>query len=186
MTSIAKLMLPLLLLCTGCTVTVAQLNPSPNLDLPPTSQSLSLKLEDAVSDSLVVPVGPAYAQMEVNDWRHSLERGFTNAFKNSHSLGNGPTELTLQLLEVHPGLILGSAGGENSKATGQLRYKARLLDANGNIVKRLTGTAIGHKDALGRRDIPLAIQSAVETMYEEIAASFFGASVSGVSPSAAN
>jgi hypothetical protein len=90
------------------------------------------------------------------------------------------------LLEVNPDLVFGSAGGDYSKATGQIRYKARLLDAQGNIIKRLTGTAIGHKDALSKSTIPLALQSAVETMYEEIAANFFGASVSGVTPSATN
>ncbi|MFL5357722.1 hypothetical protein [Archangium sp.] len=184
MATIARLLLPLVVLCTGCTLTVAQLNPSPNLDLAPTAQSLSLAMEEAVRDSLVVPFGPA--RMEVNDWRHSLERGFTNAFKSSYALGTGPTELTLQLLEVNPDLVFGSAGGDYSKATGQIRYKARLVDARGHIVKRLTGTAIGHKDALSRDSIPLALQSAVETMYEEIAANFFGASVSGVTPSATN
>ncbi|MFY0526561.1 hypothetical protein ACN28I_26605 [Archangium gephyra] len=184
MTSIARLLLPLVLLCTGCTVTVAQLNPSPNLDMAPTSQSLSLKLEDSVRDSLAVDIGPG--RLEVNEWRHSLERGFTNAFTNSYALGNGTTELTLQLLEAGPDLLLGSAGGENSKAIGQIRYKARLLDAQGNIVKRLTGTAIGRKEALNRDGIPLALQSAVETMYEEIAVGFFGAAVSGVNPPVTN
>lgn len=182
MSSIARLLLPLVLLCTGCTVTVAQLNPSPNLDLAPSSQRLSLALEDAVRDSLVVPFGPG--RMVVNEWRLSLERGFTNAFKSSHSLGTGSTELRLQLLEVNPGLVFGSAGGESSKAAGQVRYKARLLDANGNIVKRLTGTAVGHQEAIDRGEIPLALQSAVEAMYEQIAASFFGAAVSGVTPPA--
>ncbi|MGZ3459034.1 MAG: hypothetical protein ACXU86_11085 [Archangium sp.] len=184
MTSLTRRLLPLLLLCTGCTVTVAQLNPTPNLDIAPTTQSLSLKLEDAVRDSSVVPYGAW--QLEVNNWRHSLERGFTNAFQNSHHLGNGPAELTLQLLEVEPTLVFGSAGGDNSKVIGQLRYKARLLDAKGNIVKRLTGTAVGHKQALAMGELSLAVQSAVETMYEQIGASFFGAAVSGVTPPADN
>lgn len=186
MTSTARLLLPLLLLCTGCTVTVARLNPSPNLDLAPTSQSLSLQMEKAVQDSLVVSFGPT-AQLEVNDWRRSLEKGFTNAFKSSYALRKeGPSELTLQLVEVAPDLVFGSVSNDSGKATGQIRYKARLLDAQGNIVKRLTGTARGHKDALYRDDIPLALQSALEAMYEEIAANFFGASVAGVTPSAMN
>lgn len=184
MTSIARLLLPLLLLCSGCTVTVAQLNPSPNLDLAPTSQNLSLQMDPSVLESVVVPYDTA--KMEVNDWRYSLEKGFTNAFKNSYALGKGPSGLTLQLVEANPDLVFGSAGGDNSKVTGQIRYKARLLDAQGNILKRLTGTAIGHKDALTLRMLPLALQSAVETMYEEIAANFFGASVSGVTPQATN
>lgn len=185
MSLISRLLLPLLLVCTpGCVLRVAELNPSPNLDLAPTSQNLSLKMEAEVRDSPVIAIGAG--RVEVTDWRHSLERGFTNAFKGSYSLGAGSTGLTLQLLEVEPDLVFGSAGGDNSKATGQIRYKARLLDEKGDIVKRLTGTAIGHKEALSRDSVPLAIQSAVETMYEEIAASFFGASVSGVNPAAAN
>jgi hypothetical protein len=185
MTSLTRLLLPLLLLCTGCTVTVAQLNPTPNLDLAPTSLSLSLQMEQSVQDSLVVSFGST-AQMEVNDWRNSLEKGFTNAFKSSYALGTGPSELTLQLVEVNPDLVFGSVSNDSGKATGQIRYKARLLDAQGNIVKRLTGTARGHKDALSRETISLALQSAVETMYEEIAANFFGASVAGVTPTATN
>lgn len=186
MTSIARLLLPLWLLCSGCTVTVAQLNPSPNLDLAPTSQSLSLQMDQAVLDSVVVSFGST-AQMEVNDWRSSLEKGFINAFKSSYALGKeGPSELTLQLVEVNPDLVFGSVSNDSGKATGQIRYKARLLDAQGNILKRLTGTALGHKDALSRETLPLALQSAVETMYEEIAANFFGASVAGVTPTATN
>lgn len=185
MTSIARLLLPLFLLCAGCTVTVAQLNPSPNLDLAPTTQSLSLQMEKSVQDSLVVSFTPT-AHMEVNDWRYSLEKGFTNAFKSSYALGKGPSEWTLQLVEVNPDLVFGSVSNDSGKATGQIRYKARLLDAQGNIVKRLTGTARGHKDALSQETISLALQSAVEAMYEEIAANFFGALVSGVTPSATN
>jgi hypothetical protein len=52
MTTLTRLLLSLMLLCMGCTVTVAQLNPSPNLDLALTTQSLSLAMEDAVRDSL--------------------------------------------------------------------------------------------------------------------------------------
>ena len=184
MTSTTRLLPLLVLLCTGCTVTVARLDPAPNLDLAPSSESLSLAMNESVLDSLVVHYGPA--KMEVNDWRHSLERGFINGFKNSHSLGKGSTGLTLQLLEVNPDLVFGSAGEDFSKATGQLRYKARLLDARGNILKRLTGTTTAHKDALSQDTIPLTLQSAVEAMYEEIAANFFGASVAGVVPSATN
>lgn len=185
MTSTTRLLPLLVLLCTGCTVRVARLDPTPNLDLAPTSKSLSLAMDEAVRDSLVFHYyGPA--QMEVNDWRRSLERGFTNGFKNSHSLGQEPSELTLQLLEVSPGVVFGSVGDDLDKVTGRIRFKARLLDARGNILKRLTGTVTAHKDALTKEELPLTLQSAVEAMYEEIAANFFGASVAGVVPSATN
>lgn len=175
-----------LLLASGCTLSVAQGNPRPNIDLPESKAGLKLVMDESVRNTFEVPGRGGINKGEVEQWRETLARGFQNGFGTAFQTNADPSELTLQLSEVElefaPTAVASHGGAVAAEA--QIRYKARLVDAQGNVVRRSNGT-VASKRSTGRADeVTLIAESAVESMYEKIAMDLFGdgASASGTAP----
>ena len=61
-------------------------------------------------------------------------------------------------------------------ATVHVRYKARLLDAQGNVLKRSARTVTSKRATNDRNGMTELAADAVASMYETMAADFFGES----------
>jgi hypothetical protein len=164
-----------LLLASGCTLKVAQGNPRPNIDLPETKAGMKLVMDDTVQDSFEVPSRGGINKGEVEQWRETLKRGFQNGFGGAFKTDAESPELTLQLMEVAlefaPTAV--TQNGAAAAAEAQIRYKARLVDAQGNVVRRSTGTVASKRSITRADEVTLISESAVESMYEKIAEDFF-------------
>lgn len=172
--SLTVVSLTAVLLATGCTLSVAAGDPRPNVDLPESQASLALEMDPSVRDVFQVPGRSGINATNVEAWRTTLERGFKNGFRSAFKTDGGK-DLVLQIveaeLELAPTAVTSSGGAVAAEA--QVRYKARLVDAQGNVVRRSTGTVTSKRSTSRGAEISLIAESAVETMYEKIAQDIF-------------
>ncbi|MCY1017397.1 hypothetical protein [Pyxidicoccus sp. MSG2] len=172
--SLAALSLTTVLLATGCTFSVAAGDPRPNIDLPESQASLALEMDPSVRDVFHVPSRSGVAPTNVEAWRTTLERGFKNGFRSAFKTDGGK-DLVLHIveaeLELVPAEVQDNGGVVSTEA--QVRYKARLVDAQGNVVRRSTGTVSSKRSTSRPKETTLIAESAVETMYEKIAQDIF-------------
>ena len=126
-----------LALAAGCaTPKVEAGSPRPNVDLPKSERSLRLQLEAAVRDEYGSELYGA--TIPVSGWRSTLERGFQSAFAGAFKLSDKNADLTVVVAEAEL-VFAGTAytrTGKPVSAEAQVRYKARLLDENGTVVRR--------------------------------------------------
>lgn len=161
------------LLSTGCAVGIHAGNPRPNVDVPESASSLALELDPAVRDTFQTS-GDSGIPLDVQAWRTTLERGFTNSFGSAVKT-DGEKALVLQLVEADLVLVpsvLPSITGTVA-AGAEVRYKARLVDAQGNVVRRSVGTVASRRSTTNHSEVMRVVDSAVEGMYEKIAEDLF-------------
>jgi len=167
------------LLSLGCIATpvarVARSSPKPNIDLPERNLALGLTLDEQVKDAFKVPRRSGIPETEVTAWRTTLERGFHNGLGTFFRTKEEKSELTLQLVEVDLEFVPSAVNGYGQAAAAEahVRYKARLLDAVGNVVRRSSGTVTSKRSTGDHNEFTLVALSAVETMYERIASDLF-------------
>ncbi|WP_164017803.1 LPS assembly lipoprotein LptE [Pyxidicoccus trucidator] len=172
--SLAAVSLTAVLFATGCTLSVAAGDPRPNIDLPESQASLALELDPSVRDVFQVPARSGVVPTNVEAWRTTLDRGFKNGFRSAFRTDGGK-ELVLQIVEAELELAptaVNEVGGA-AAAEAQVRYKARLVDAQGNVLRRSTGTVASKRSTSQPGEITLIAESAVESMYEKIAEDLF-------------
>lgn len=159
-----------LLLVSGCTVYVKRGAPRPNIDLAERQATLGLVLESAVRDHFVVSNEAAH-DLDVDQWRGTLEDGFRVGFGSAFRLDATPADLKLQVLEAE--LTFAVTDAVMSVVQAQIRYKARLVDAQGQVLKRSSGTVTSKRSAGIYREATVLAANAVESLYEQISADFF-------------
>jgi hypothetical protein len=166
-----------LALCGGCGLIFKQTipMPQPNVALPHgLAAPLRMKLADGIPDTMrVVDKQFDYRDHDYLHWRQTLQDAFNQAFGDAN-----PTQSTVpaQILEIT------RTSGEfyypptrNTVAVA-LTYKARLLDANGQVIQVSARTANSKHGYSGMQEaFAYATQSAIESMFEEMAADLFGA-----------
>jgi hypothetical protein len=159
----------------ACAVPVHALNPKPNVDLDRSDRSLGLQLDPAVHDQFVVHAEDGYKPMTVEHWHETLMNGFANGYGEAFTLAKGPSQgLVLEIAEAEPEMTRAAVNADSSAAATavQIHFKARLRSANA-VVCRSHGT-VSSKKAVGMAwEIPNAVSSAIETMYEAIARDCF-------------
>jgi len=152
------------------------LDPRPNIDLPSSPRTLRVAISPDVPDEFKTRGGGTRA-IKVRLWRTALENGFRNAFSEFFKVvpPDAPADLTLEIAEtdLRPAMVTSQA------ARAVLRYKARLLDGSGQVLMRQAGEASSRGVVYQAWDFWQVEREAIESMYEEIAAKFFGAN-SGV------
>ncbi len=171
--SLVVVSLTSVLLSTGCALSVKAGNPRPNVDLPESQASLALDLDPAIRDAFKAPSGDSLPPSDVQAWRTTLERGFQNSFRSVFK-AEGGSALVLKIVEAD--LMLAATAvddGGVAAAEAQVRYKARLVDAQGNVVRRSVGTVVSKRSATSRAGVTPVVESAVESMYEKIAQDLF-------------
>ncbi|NTX07446.1 hypothetical protein [Myxococcus sp. CA040A] len=159
-----------LLFVSGCTVYVKRGAPRPNIDLAEQQATLGLVLESAVRDHFVVS-NEAASKLDVDQWRGTLEDGFRVGFGSAFRLDATPADLKLQVLEAELSFAVTDASVAAVQA--QIRYKARLVDAQGQVLKRSSGTVMSKRSAGLHRAATVLAANAVESLYEQISADFF-------------
>src|SRR5438128_4895650 len=117
----------------------------------------------------------AMPAIPVQGWRTTLDRGFRGAFSGAFTLAEETADLTLIIAEAELRFAPTSFArdGRPISAEAQVRYKARLVDRAGAVLRRSAGT-MGSKRSASSPDqaTPIAAE-AVESMYERIAGELF-------------
>jgi lipopolysaccharide assembly LptE-like protein len=150
-------------------------NPRPNVDLPKSDKSLGLQLEAGIQDAFSTEESGPIPPIPVDGWRTTLERGFRSAFADSFALSDRPSELTLVIAEATPSFVGTSYErfGRPVSAEVQVRYKARLVDRQGTVLRRSAATVASKRSASAAQEAASVAAGAVESMYERIARDFF-------------
>jgi hypothetical protein len=148
-------------------------NPRPNVDLPRSARTLRLQLEPEVRDAFSTELSGV--AIPVSGWRSTLETGFRNAFSGAFTLSAKPADLTVLVAEAELSFNATSfaRNGRPISAEAQVRYKARLLDPQGGVVRRSAATVASKKSASAPDEATPVAAGAVESMYENIARELF-------------
>lgn len=159
-----------LLLLTGCMVS-SQLGVAPTTAYPNTVVSAahapaSLAIAPEILDDFTIPATGSVRRVPVRGWRSTLESGFHNTFHESSS--GRRLELLTAELSFAPAAV--TNGGTTRAVVAQIRFAARLVDADGADLGALAGTASA-RQADVRANVPAMTQNAamaVEAMYEQL------------------
>lgn len=146
-------------------------SPRPNIVSSSASSPSRLVLGPEVLDEFIVPNTGAIYQVNVFEWRATLQAGFEAGFTPG---GSAPAlEIIRAELSFAPEAV--DARGITRAARAVIRFQARTLDASGAPMEAFSGTANASEaitDISG--NIPTVNAArAVETMYELIAAQFY-------------
>lgn len=167
-----------LLVGVGCgfPLYVGKSDPEPNIDMERSALPLKLEFDEKVRDSFSTDGDSGMSGLSVHDWRATLEAGFRNGFGPFFELDSPEPGLRLVIVKADlrgiPAAV--AYGGGAVAGRTQIRYAARLLDADGTVLRRATGTvqALGAtSDRMGFSD---NAGDAVALMYEAIASQLFG------------
>ena len=176
-------------LSAGCALSIEATNPRPNIAIAPQPKTLKLAFGTAVFDKFEVPNENGIMGGHVEGWRATLSNGFQNGFADAFRVVPGPAEadlvLTIQDAELQfvPAAVNGM--GNVVAATAQLRYKAMLSSRDGAAPRLVAGTAESKQATADRSEATRLAKSAVETMYEQIAAKLFADPGAAPAPSGA-
>ena len=155
----------------ACAPMVAQAHgsdPKPKTFLERENARLALLLPTSLASSFVAS---GYA---VDDFEGTLDRGFRAGFGDAYLVGEGEVDRYLELT----GLEVWYEPSWRCRVA-HLRYRARLLDHDRHELRRCVGDAKA-KAAAFEWDGTRSLESAVETMYEQIADHLFWAGRGGV------
>jgi hypothetical protein len=144
--------------------------PHPNVVFDSRLAPSQLVIGPGVEDTFIVPNTGAIYQVNVFEWRDTIQAGYDDAFPPG---GTGSTlEITRAELSFIPEAV--DASGVTRAARAQIRFQARVTDASG-VTQQFADTVTAREaltDISGT--IPTANAAvAVEAMYESIAAHFF-------------
>jgi hypothetical protein len=165
-----------LLVLAGCsTLHVGLLDPRPNVNLPKSQSTLSLRLGSRVEDVYTVPRENGVGPTEVNQWRASLAAAFKNAFGDSFSLAPSDGDLVLEVQEAEIAMVPAAVTSGAAVVSGraQIRYKAQLLDKSGKQLALTAGTVESKTTASSMSGASSIAKSAMESMFEDIVAQLF-------------
>jgi len=165
-----------LCLALSCAHAEKVIDPHPNVDLPKSAKKLKLALAPGVQDEYKA-TGAGIRAFAVRNWHRTLANGFNNAFGGSFTVVQDPetADVVLEfgeaLLSTQPAAVSGYYGVV--AVVGSLRYKARLLDGQGNVLARLTGQVLSRSPINQQWDFWRLQQDTVEVLYEELAGKLF-------------
>lgn len=182
---VAALCFALVPLASGCGFTIVQGNPRPNVALNPSTDTLAFGLSPTILDEFDVPTTNGIMGGHVSGWHGSLRHGFANGFGDAFRIVGAPTDaatvLTLDMVELEYVPAAVAANGAVVAANAQIRFKATLTDKGGEG-RRVAGTAVSKKSTTDRGEAGNIAMSAIESMYEAIAAKLFASASASAEP----
>jgi hypothetical protein len=161
---LAAMMMP------ACAANVVQLQPTPNVLLARSTQTLALHIAPEIQESFANPVDrgpPALQTLNVSQWRETLTNGFHSSIGRYFVPATNTGDLTLVVELAVPTLVALPEGTFNA----QVRFQAELVAADRRIVKTWSDTVTSRRIGI-EHDASDLVRSAVEAMYEEIANGF--------------
>lgn len=166
-----------LLLLGGCVMAVGQTSPRPNVFVDGGGRTLALSIWNTVRDEYKVPSQSGLAPIDVKAWRTTLTAGFRNGFGGGFEIADSrhESDLTIELIEARLEVVptAWNAEGDPVAVAAQVRFKAQLLDASGQVLRRSARTVASKIPATDATEVSHAAGSAVEAMYEQIATDLF-------------
>ncbi len=156
----------------GCSLTVKEVNPVPNIELPSDELNVKLKLDKSIKDEFIIPAKDGTIQVEVTGWRSSLENGFNNGFAEYQS-GSEKGDITLKIKKADLRWIAAAVSSDNRARAFRavIDYKVDMIDTNNEVIKTLIGTATAMEVSTGILEGTVA--DAVKIMYEDIVVKLF-------------
>lgn len=159
--------------CRPFWVCVAAGDPKPKLLLTQrTGKSLGLVFGPSVLDRYEVADKDTLLRAEVREWRTTLASGFTSGFGVAFEVvpAGARSDYTLELDRASVSLSSLEVGFMDQvlSARADLRYVARLVDAQGRVVRSTSGTAASRTFTLRGRDVTDGVMTAVTAMYEAL------------------
>ncbi|MBI5559402.1 MAG: hypothetical protein HY885_17395 [Deltaproteobacteria bacterium] len=166
---------------------MAEINPIPNVDINPIKERIFFEIEESVQDTFW-EYHSELKPLEISNWRASLRNGFNSAFKEFNIVNTkDEAQLIFRIYDATPARTLASLSQSEQQlypfrvsetvktvvVSSQLTYKVRLLNVQGEILKRSNGTANSKKSGTTKYENDQIIASAIESMYESIAKDFF-------------
>jgi hypothetical protein len=149
----------------GCLwdLTVNPSSPRPNVVLAADKSPAALILAPSIASDFVIPGNGSVNAVTVHGWRQTLDAGFHAAFPA------GPSGRKLELMEAELGFGPAAVGrGGTAAVVATIRYKARVLDAQGNELSVFAGTATAREanTAANAQGMTDNAGKAVESLYE--------------------
>lgn len=158
----------------GCVIVVQEASPRPNVDVDPVAEPLVLVMDPSIKDRYDVPAQAAIAAVEVSSWRKTLQAGYDASLASASGSGSGVLEVRLMRADLSFSSAAVTAEGTAVAARAHVTYQARLVDASGQTIRKSIGTAVAKTAVTSKYEATANAASAVESMYELIAADFFG------------
>jgi len=169
----------LAIILSSCVLKVSVVNPSPNVDVPIVGGGLFLDLDDNILNEMTIKRS-GLKPMKITEWRTSLTHGFNNAFDEFQivsSINDANYKIFIIKAEPFYEISEGAYDAWGSRVGGsiivQIEYQARMIDSDGNIIKRSTSTVSSKRSTSSVNEVPLLAESAIESMFEKIAQDFF-------------
>jgi hypothetical protein len=164
-----SVLLALALAVSGCLwdLTVNPTSPRPNVVIAADKSPAVLVLAPTIASDFVIPGNGSVNDVTVHGWRQTLEAGFHAAFPT------GPSGRKLELMEAQLAFGPAAAGwGGTAAVVASIRYKARVLDAQGNELSVFAGTATARaaNTAANAQGMTANAGMAVEALYEGLTA----------------
>ena len=152
----------------ACSTGIAQLDPTPNVMLMRSSQTLDFSVGAGVPDALAVEVtGPGNgtpSSLKVTQWHQTLTNAFRNSIAGFFAPKKSSSDLTLRIVHADPSLERVGDGAFRA----HVRFQAELVDHDGKTQKTWATTSVSRISS-SMSDADVVVRSAIEAMYEEIA-----------------
>jgi hypothetical protein len=151
---------------TGCVfgdLTVNPASPRPNVVIAADKSPTTLILAPSIPNDYVIPGTGSINEVTVHGWRQTLDAGFHAAF------GGGPSGRKLELMEAELEFKPAAVGQGGTRAVvAAIRYKARVLDAQGQELSVYAGRATAREanTAANPQGMTDNASKAVESLYE--------------------
>ena len=158
----------------GCSILIGPGNPRPNIVVASQKKSLRVVISDSIPNDFDPQTPPHLRNMHVQGWHQTLEKGFSNGFGDSmRVVDSGTSDWTLKIDNAELEYVSAAVNGYGNVValTAQIRFKASLQRDGEEL--RLAGTVESKKATSQGAEIPALAYSAIETMYEKIAADLF-------------
>jgi hypothetical protein len=154
---------------------VRVLEPRPLVDLPESSDAISLALDSTIPDSFLVPEQNGITAVPVEQWHASLQNGFKNGIARFYRGDATAAAWKLVLLNAQLDYVPTAVAVRGVQTLGavavqaRLRYIARLVDATGNVIARDQGEVFSTNHWTQSGGSSTTAAEAVAAMYENIA-----------------
>ena len=154
---------------------VRTLDPRPLVDLPESHDAMKLELDSTIADSFVVPEQNGVTAVPVEQWHASLHNGFKNGIGKFYQGDPSGPAWKLLLLNIQLDYVPTAVAVRGAQTMGavavqaRVRYVARVVDANENVVVRDQGEVFSTNHWTQSGGSSTTAAEALGAMYEHIA-----------------
>ncbi|CAA6679846.1 Unannotated [Lentimonas sp. CC4] len=157
---------------------IHQMQPAPVLNITPKYSDINVSVSDSIPELYEIPTKNGIKAAKMDTWNSTLKGAFSDCLSEFYTVTNNASytlEVTRADVEFVPDGSTSSSYGSNGYVNSvtvpivraQIKYSVSLTKA-GSEVKRSTGRALSTSTATSQRAITDLVESALETMIEEV------------------